>query len=668
MPSRVSTLGILMLVCASVHAQVVEPEQAPDHAELAAPVPYRLAEALHVERPVVLPSAVIAEAESIARLQQWNDNGNTPPRIGFRRILPQPVEVQLATQGNMAITRHQPEAVSIVRGSGNLVWSTEVRVAEAHSFRLHLSDVDLAPGTRLWIYGPDTEPVEFGTELIGPDGDIWTPTVFGDIGFLEVELSDGQHARFNIKDLVENLSQDLIGASLLGTGIQSPACIRDATCTTSSTFPDIDAARKAVAHLEFVSSGDSYVCSGGLLNDDDVEGFIPYLLTANHCLSTQSEVASLEAYWDYRTSSCNGPPPSLGSLSRSLGGTLLATGTASDFSFIRLNSVPSGRWYLGWNPNTSVIAAGVKIFRVSHPYPDGEFEPRPQSYSQTTVNLTSPECVGGDRPQFIYSNPADGAVAGGSSGSPAIIAGGYVVGQLYGSCPGIDDSCTETHRVTDGAFSTTYHRVRQWLRPAGAPPVANFTFSPANPTVGQPVSFTDTSSGNVTSWFWDFGDRTTSTTKNPTHAYTSAGNYTVTLTASGESGSASSTRQLTVTGQSFGCVANTTTLCLNSGRFRVSATWRKNDGSTGPGTAVPLTSDTGYFWFFSQSNIEVVTKVLRACGPPFNSYWVFAAGLTNLEVTLTYTDLSDGSVKTYTNPPGVALQPIQDTSAFLTCP
>ncbi len=51
------------------------------------------------------------------------------------------------------------------------------------------------------------------------------------------------------------------------------------------------------------------------------------------------------------------------------------------------------------------------------------------------------------------------------------------------------------------------------------------------------VQFTDTSLGIVTSWLWNFGDGTTSTEQNPTHTYTAAGSYTVTLTAGNSAGS-----------------------------------------------------------------------------------------------------------------------------------
>ena len=58
---------------------------------------------------------------------------------------------------------------------------------------------------------------------------------------------------------------------------------------------------------------------------------------------------------------------------------------------------------------------------------------------------------------------------------------------------------------------------------------------------------------------------------------------------------------------------------------------------------------------------------MNACGMNHHS-WTFAGGLTNVMVTTTVTDTVRGTVKTYTNPLGRPFQPIQDTTAFLTCP
>jgi len=117
------------------------------------------------------------------------------------------------------------------------------------------------------------------------------------------------------------------------------------------------------------------------------------------------------------------------------------------------------------------------------------------------------------------------------------------------------------------------------------------------------------------------------------------------------------------------CTTDATTLCLNNNRFQVRATFATGAGQTGNGMAVTETVDTGLFWFFSASNIEVIIKVVNACsfaGGP--RYWVFAGGLTNVQVVLTVTDTQSGVTKTYTNPQGTAFAPIQDTNAFATCP
>jgi hypothetical protein len=116
------------------------------------------------------------------------------------------------------------------------------------------------------------------------------------------------------------------------------------------------------------------------------------------------------------------------------------------------------------------------------------------------------------------------------------------------------------------------------------------------------------------------------------------------------------------------CLPDATTLCLSAGRFQVRAHWQTNAGNSGAGQAVPMTSDTGYFWFFGADNVELVVKVLNGCALPNPSYWVFASGLTNVGVDLTVLDTKTGIVKTYHNPLNQPFVAIQDTAAFSTCP
>ena len=101
-------------------------------------------------------------------------------------------------------------------------------------------------------------------------------------------------------------------------------------------------------------------------------------------------------------------------------------------------------------------------------------------------------------------------------------------------------------------------------------------------------------------------------------------------------------------------------------RFAVGVTFLAPGGQVRPAHAVSLTPDTGYFWFFDASNVEVVVKVLNGCSTN-GHYWFFASGLTNVGVQLEVTDTVTGAMKPYSNPSGTAFQPVQDTAAF-PCP
>jgi len=63
-----------------------------------------------------------------------------------------------------------------------------------------------------------------------------------------------------------------------------------------------------------------------------------------------------------------------------------------------------------------------------------------------------------------------------------------------------------------------------------SPPVASFTGTPLSGKKPLTVQFTDTSSGNPTSWLWNFRNNTTSTLQNPTKIFTKSGKYNVKLT------------------------------------------------------------------------------------------------------------------------------------------
>lgn len=78
--------------------------------------------------------------------------------------------------------------------------------------------------------------------------------------------------------------------------------------------------------------------------------------------------------------------------------------------------------------------------------------------------------------------------------------------------------------------------------PEGSAPVADFSADMTAAYTDQDITFTDASTEDPTTWAWNFGDGSTSTDQNPVHAYTDAGVYTVTLTATNDFGSNTATK------------------------------------------------------------------------------------------------------------------------------
>jgi hypothetical protein len=111
-----------------------------------------------------------------------------------------------------------------------------------------------------------------------------------------------------------------------------------------------------------------------------------------------------------------------------------------------------------------------------------------------------------------------------------------------------------------------------------------------------------------------------------------------------------------------GCPQGDAVSCLNGSRFQVGVTFQLAGRPAGRGHAVPLTEDTSAFWFFGPSALELLVKVID--GHAVNGdYWVFSGGLSDVDYTLTITDLLTGAIRAYPKPAG-RLSSFADVSAF----
>jgi hypothetical protein len=517
-------------------------------------------------------------------------------KIGIARALPSAVGFN-GLPATLAAGQSQAVAGGLLEraADGTVAWTTSFSSVGAGALRLYLTQARLPAGSRVYVYGVSGEihgPYNFASGT-RPEG-FWTNTVFSDQILLEVRFpasatpADLGQALLLVGSVVHLEHPDYAPTPVVkadGTlRPKSDSCFVDRSCVTSTDFANIDGATRAVGQLTFEDTGVFYVCSGGLLNTTDSSS-VPYLLTANHCFSTQASATSLEAFWQYRTATCNGPAPDESQFPSTLGSTLLATSAVpeSDFTFLQLSeNPPDDSVLLGWTTADVSQAGGLVLYRLS--YPNGD--PMIFTKEQITATPMPGTCPMIDQGTFLYEKDIEGGSGGGSSGSPVYTADLRVVGQEYGECGtnNMDDCDVVNNSTVDGAFAKTFPSLQQWLQP-GAPGA---------------------------------------------------------------------------------CVANATTLCLNNTRFRVTAFYATSDGTSGAGTAVPLSGDSGYFWFFSASNIELIVKVLDGCAIN-NFFWGFAGGLTNVGVTLLVEDTVAGTSRTYTNEVGSAFQPLQDTKA-LACP
>jgi thioredoxin 1 len=104
-------------------------------------------------------------------------------------------------------------------------------------------------------------------------------------------------------------------------------------------------------------------------------------------------------------------------------------------------------------------------------------------------------------------------------------------------------------------------------------PIAQFTSDVTKGYCPLIVQFTDTSTGELTKWKWDFGDGTTSPKQNPMHKYSEVGSYTVKLTVTNDEGSNTVTRtdyiKIVAKNQSHKCTKKETST--------ISSTVKKHD-------------------------------------------------------------------------------------------
>lgn len=333
------------------------------------------------------------------------------------------------------------------------------QVKKAKSLSFNFNNFYLPSNTELYIYNEKGKTITGAvTGKENNKENIWGSTVYkGDV--LSIEIKVPRQLKDSLKLIMSNVAygyKEIFCKDCSAGG--SGNCHTDVICPAGNSWTS---ERRAVAKI--LSENGSCWCSGALVNNT-CYSYIPYVLTANHCLDGGNENVSQWRYiFGYWSTQCNVDQPNLSTYLFN-GSVLKANNAATDFALLQLNSTPAANTnitYAGWTRAT-IHSRGVGLH-----HPAGDL----MKISFDDQSLSKTNNSGGSGTTFWRVTWDQGVTEGGSSGSPLFNQNKLIVGQLYGGpsvCGGSD------LRDYYGAFDVSWTgggtnatRLSNWLDPNG---------------------------------------------------------------------------------------------------------------------------------------------------------------------------------------------------------
>lgn len=360
---------------------------------------------------------------------------------------------------------------------GSRVYRLTLRSPGAEGLRLEFSAVDLGAG-ELAVYSASQKgPQEFERYRgRGPhdDGQFWSHTIFGEELTLEYRPAPGDSSRavpFRLGQLSHRLRDPQAAKAATDFG-EAEGCHLDPNC-----HPEWLESGRSVAMYYFETPGGQSACSGALVRTRANSG-IPYFLTADHCISDEAMARTVEAFFNFQTSTCNAKTASLNDAQRAtpIGARYVVSRDASigDFSLIVLNGIPSSARFADWDFNDPPV--GAPLVGIHHP----RATRKRISFGQMFVNYW--DFGGSQFPSQLYHQVRwnGGATEGGSSGSPLFSRPNTITGMLsYGPYFSDTTICEQNPRVDGYAkFSLAWPFFQPYL---DDPIPTNLTVAPATP-------------------------------------------------------------------------------------------------------------------------------------------------------------------------------------------
>lgn len=443
-----------------------------------------------VGRSVMAPSAVMPDLGS--------RQPHPPSELVFRN--PQPFELNLTLPNLKNHERNEIEAtpihgrqkIGIHREipyqhlgdlSSRLIWKTDgdgvvtylrVRSPEAISVRFS-GHLKLPAGTMVTFYRTDPSGQvsiidSFNASNKGfEEKQFWSPHAIGEHIGVEIRLPRAQSKEDVVLELFTIAHRFRLPHSSVINALQCSNHEEIQCAIDDQKISDANA--KAALRVTFESGNASYSCSGTLMNvpGDGEDVYIPYVITAAHCISTEQEASSVVAWWNYQTATCTSSAISSEFTLTFGGADLLATVESYDQTLIRLHEdPPAGAAFSGWwvtDVGTGETGSGAH-------HPDGTSK---KFFSGTTIgNFNVTICDPDDNCTLVVDaiqmRMDDGTSEPGSSGSGMRIYNDDEDDSLFvGVISGSDSECNNG-LTSFGAFHHFYPSITTWFDPIPPPP------------------------------------------------------------------------------------------------------------------------------------------------------------------------------------------------------
>ena len=431
--------------------------------------------------PIVLRIA-LPPADTTSQRSAAEASKDWPPQIGFHRTIPSEFQGDLSSLidwvslddgsivGTLSVT--SPEASAMRAGiHADLVAGGEIRFFGERTVQGHAEQRRTNQDPHV-ITRADFHVEGGGSEIL------WSPIVEGDTLGVEITLPS-REAVSALSFRIEKVSHiyDPTGSHRYVPKLDCSNHI-DVQCRVGD-FPRNQ--ETGVARIFFDTTDGTYVCTGTLIEDKVDGAFIPYFMTANHCISTAEVARSVIALWFYQREAC-GNNDIDSRFERTFGGAdLLATNIDQDSTLLRLKSLPTGRplHFSGWSADP--VSHPADIYGLHYPADQNDRYAGVMKYSAGKTIRNEDAQIG----DFVVENAivmqwSEGVAEGGSSGS-GLFRDQYLIGVLSGGPPG----CVNNFDAY-GPFQDFYPQVARWLNPSSALSSHTLPFVTPASNVGQP--------------------------------------------------------------------------------------------------------------------------------------------------------------------------------------